>query len=497
MSTTTTTRRTLNPIAISALATVAIVLPHVPSFFHRLLDGDEAIYGSIAALMNMGEPLYAGGGVDNKPPGIFWVYAATFRVFGTYQMSAIHTVALLAVVATAILIFFAGRHAGSTRAGVLAAIFYGVMTGAGNPRLLAANTEVLMMLPLTASVLLMLQRRWLWSGVLLAAAGAFRQSAAIQVLLLPLALAYLEPRVKRVRALLLFAGGLAAGLVASALLLALTGSLPGFWRWTIGILTQYAGTNWTPAVVWSRAQDSVLPFLLATAVLWAAAIGWAARWKQLEPAHRLVTAWLVASVVGSLAGGHLSWHYFIQVMGPLALLAAFAIDHALHTPMRREVATVVALGVAAPALWWGAYDVVADPLTYDWSPPIAKHELVATYIKNHTQPNDRVFVWGDWPALYVESDREMASRFPGFLRGFARGTDLPPNNWDTTPDVWPALQDDLDRNPPAMIVDTAAANWSDFARYPMRNYPVLQNLVGTKYRLVAVVDGVAIYVRNS
>ncbi|TME56292.1 MAG: hypothetical protein E6I58_08475 [Chloroflexi bacterium] len=497
MSTTATHRRTLNPPAVAGFAALAIVLPHVPSFFHRLLDGDEAIYGSIAALMNMGGPLYAEGGVDNKPPGIFWVYAATFRVFGTYQMAAIHAVALLAVIATAFLIFLAGRQVGSTRAGVLAAIFYGVVTAAGNPRLLAANTEVFMMLPLTASVLLMLQRRWVWSGLLLAAAGALRQSAAIQVLLLPFALAYLEPRETRLRALFTFAGGLAAGLVADGVLLALTGSFTGFWRWTIGILAQYAGTSWTPALVWSRAQDSVLPFALATAVLWIAAIAWAARWKRLVPAHRLVTAWLVASLIGSLAGGHLSWHYFIQVMGPLALLAALAIDHALHSPLQREVAAVVALGVVGPALWWGAYDIVADPLTYDWSPPIAKHELVATYIRTHTKLNDRVFVWGDWPALYVESDREMASRFPGFLRGFARGSSLPPNNWDTAPDVWPELQADLERNPPAMIVDTAAANWSDFAMYPMRNYPVVQKLVGTKYRLVAVVDGVAIYARNS
>src|SRR6267143_2221857 len=194
MSTAAMTRRASSPLLFGALVGTTILVAHLPSFFHRLLDGDEAIYGSIAALMNMGGPLYAEGGVDNKPPGIFWVYAATFRVFGTYQMTAIHAVALLAVVATAGLIFLAGRQMGSTRAGVLAAIFYGVMTGAGNPRLLAANTEVFMMLPLTASVLLMLQRRWLWSGLLLAAAGAFRQSAAIDVLLLPLAVVYLEPR---------------------------------------------------------------------------------------------------------------------------------------------------------------------------------------------------------------------------------------------------------------------------------------------------------------
>src|SRR3979490_929729 len=91
---------------------VAVVTAHLPSFFHRLLDGDEAIYGSIAALMNTGAPLYGTGGVDNKPPGIFWVYAATFQVFGTYQMTAIHAVGLVVIAATCVLVFVIGRDLG-------------------------------------------------------------------------------------------------------------------------------------------------------------------------------------------------------------------------------------------------------------------------------------------------------------------------------------------------------------------------------------------------
>jgi hypothetical protein len=63
--------------------------------------------------------------------------------------------------------------------------------------------------------------------------------------------------------------------------------------------------------------------------------------------------------------------------------------------------------------------------------------------------------------------------------------------------VWPELAADLARNPPALIVDTATAGWSDFAMYPMSNYPVLQDLVTAQYHRVAVVDGVAIYARNS
>src|SRR5437762_9879398 len=190
------TKRLTSPVAASsgslglwpALAAVAILVAHVPSFVHRLLDGDEAIYGSIAVLMNMGGGLYADGGVDNKPPGIFWVYALTFRFFGAYQTWAVHTVAMLVMAATCVLIFLIARQLASPRAGVLAALFYGLLTAAGNPRLLAAHTEICMIRPPPASVLFMLRRRWFWTGLLLVVAFTFRQSAAVDVLLVGLAL---------------------------------------------------------------------------------------------------------------------------------------------------------------------------------------------------------------------------------------------------------------------------------------------------------------------
>ena len=480
----------------AAAVAVVVVLSHAPSFFHRLLDGDEAIYGSIAALMNSGGRLYADGGVDNKPPGIFWVYAATFQLAGTYQMTAIHAVGLIVMLATCWLLFSIGGSLYGVRAGMLAALIYGVFTAAGNPRLLAANTEIFMMLPLTASFLLMLRRQWLWSGALLVAAGAFRQVAAINLLLVPLAIVLMEPRDKRLRAVALFAGGLAGALVAGAALLAATGSLLGFWDWTIRTLYGYASINWTPSLVLMRAQDSVVPFILTAAVVWVAAVAFAWRWKRVPPAAQLIVVWLVISIPGSLAAGHLSWHYFIQVMGPLALLAAFAIDMALYGPNRRWVAAAAIAGLALPMAGWGVFNLVADPLTYDFKAPVPAHETVAAYIRSHTRPQDRVFVWGVWPALYVESDRIMATRFPGFLRGFARGSALPPNNWDTSAAVWPAMQEDLMRNPPALIIDTAAAGWSDFSMYPMSNYPVLAGFVAAGYHVKTTIDGVVIYVPN-
>ena len=477
----------------AALIAITVFLAHLPAFLHRLLDGDEAIYSSIAALMNTGAPLYGAGGVDNKPPGVFWVYAATFQVAGTYQMTAIHAVGLAVMAATCVLLYVIGRDVGGVRTGLLAALFYGVLTAAGNPRLLATNTEMLMMLPLTASVLLMLRRRWLWSGLLLVAAGAFRQVAAVNVLLAVAGLVWLEPPPNRWRAALGFSGGIAAGLIAGAFALLLTGSLPGFWRWTVGSLYGYASTNWIPTYVWARARDSLVPFVVNTAVLWIAAIAAATRWVRLTVKERLVVVWLALGMVGSVAAGHLSWHYFIQAMGPLALAAALCFE---RFSLRRWVVSIAALGIALPAVFWWVFNLNADPLTYDFSPPVPQHQAVAAYVRDHTTSNQRVFVWGNWPALYVESDRLMASRFPGFLRGFARGSGLPPDNWDTTSDVWPALESDLSAHPPALIVDTAAAGWSDFAMYPMSNYPVLASFVAAHYHVKTTIDGVVIYAPN-
>jgi hypothetical protein len=268
----------------AGLIAVTVVIAHLPSFFHRLLDGDEAIYGSIAALMNTGGQLYGPGGVDNKPPGIFWVYAAIFQAAGTYQMNAIHAVGLAVILATCGLLFVIGRDLGGVRTGLLAALFYGVLTAAGNPRLLATNTELLMMLPLTASVLLILRRQWLLSGVLLVVAGAFRQAAAANVLLAMAAILWLEPPGTRRRAAAWFSGGIAAALIAGALVLLASGSLFGFWRWTVSSLYGYASTNWIPSFVWMRAQDSLVPFVVNMAVLlrrkgWSS-FGWRWQWSD-------------------------------------------------------------------------------------------------------------------------------------------------------------------------------------------------------------------------
>src|SRR5205814_2557938 len=133
--------------------------------------------------------------------------------------------------------------------------------------------------------------------------------------------------------------------------------------WTVQTLIGYASLNWTPEFLWPRAKDSIVPFVLDGAVFWVAALALATRWRNLDVATRLMVLWLVVGMAGSLAGGHLSWHYFIQAMGPLAVLAALAF--ARFRP-RRLVAAAAIAGIVIPAAAWWAFNLSADPLTYDF-----------------------------------------------------------------------------------------------------------------------------------
>src|SRR5204863_1941990 len=170
----------------------------------------------------------------------------------------------------------------------------------------------------------MLRRQWFWAGLLLVAAFAFRQSAAVNLLLIGLALWWVEPRASVIRAGALVTAGALTGFVAGAGLIAIGGSLPGFWRWTIGTLVGYASNSWSPGVVLPRARDSLLPFVVDNAVIWIAAVAMATRWRSTSAGVRLAVVWLAVGMAGSLSGGHLSWHYFTQAMGPLAVLAGVA-----------------------------------------------------------------------------------------------------------------------------------------------------------------------------
>ena len=123
---------------------------------------------------------------------------------------------------------------------------------------------------------------------------------------------------------------------------------------------------------------------------------------------------------------------------------------------------------------------------------------VADRVEALTTPDERIFVWGEYPEIYWAANREPATRFihTGFLTGNSGGRDAAAGSRPTAcPAAWDFLAADMAATPPDLIVDTSAASIRKSDRHPLEETFLWDDVV-RDYRLVDVVDGVRLYLRN-
>jgi 4-amino-4-deoxy-L-arabinose transferase-like glycosyltransferase len=470
------------------LAAAAIVLltiaTRLPSLVHPQAIDDEAVYSVVAnEIVDGGRPYI--DAIERKPPLLFWTYAAIFQVAGKYNWAALHAVALLWTFGTMAGLYVIGRQLFNRETGLIAALLYSVFQPWGTGKNLAFNGELLMNLPLV----------WAWAiafgrsesrsrpelfaaGALLCAGFLLKQPAAIAAL--PIAFYLFLPSYRRSRGL-----GLNDSIIQAAILSAgffLTLGLVAFVLQHQGILSE-AG-YWTlashgiPHVFWERGVILTLAFIAACLPIVVGAVvtfrDQPALWAG-KRAERAALLWLVvASMIGTAAGARFYPHYYIQLVPPLALLAAPCFAELWR---RRQVAIVIVLAIA----------VVAFSIAH-WRFLLPRREATETarYINAHSSPNDRIFVWGpEASQFYLQAQRRPASRyvltFP--LTGLIFGGELP--GFDTrdriVPGSWDALDDDFRKHPPVYIIDLESG---PDAQYPANRFPVLTKWLEQRYELV-------------
>ncbi len=343
-----------------------------------------------------------------------------FRVAGPYAMGAVHLLTLLVVLATAgVLGLIAYRMAGR-RAGFYAALFYGVFSSVFYPQMLAANTEVFMMLPLCGAMLLLARplshltpRALFASAFLVAIACTWKQVAIVNGALL-LYVAMRSPR--RAHALV---AGFAGALLGFALPLAVlwqTSSIPDMWHWAFErVAARYGPAAWSPMRYLSGLATSSLLFLVSTLPLCAAVFARLRSPRRSTERERLILAWCALSCVAVGAGGHFFGHYYLQLIGPLCVLAALE----WSARASRVRVTMVAL-TCASGLAFFVIAILYDPIELGFRRGPAIYEQVGAYVRTHTRADDRIFVWSDAGPIYLAANRVPATRFVGFLRGIDR-----------------------------------------------------------------------------
>jgi 4-amino-4-deoxy-L-arabinose transferase-like glycosyltransferase len=487
-------------LAVAALTAVL----RAPSFVYPIMDIDEGSYAAIACRMLAGGLPYRDG-VENKFPAIFYLYTAVFGLFGRYNMQAIHAVAAMAALGTSLVVgavaaYLAGQRgadgSGARRARWLAATFYAVFSTTYEPKLLAANTELFAVLPASLAVLVYLRARgrpgaFLAVGALSACSLLFKQVAGLLLAALAadrLIRGLLRGDLRRSTGDIALIGVGVVGLSGTvAVVYWRQGILHDavFWSWT------YVFHHYIPAATASggfvtRLFKCFLPFALAMSPL--LFLGRSVRWRGEA---LVIWLWLAAMTGAALIGGRMYGHYFLLTIPPLSVLAGVGGAEWLLAASAGERRRLAAL-VATMALGFLAAAWLFRAATDSWIELSPDYRRASAYVRARTQPDDRVFVWGWFPALYVDADRCPASRFVyTHLLSGTRSQSGATTRGHLVPEAWPMLMADLERAPPAYILDTSPGRY-DYP-FPPEQYPALARLLSSAYRLETEIAGIRLF----
>jgi hypothetical protein len=415
-------RTTLGVLAVAAVAlSLRCPIASVP------LERDEGEYGYIAQRWLAGEDPYRSA-FDQKPPGVFAAYAVILTLFGT-SAQAIHWGAQVYTLGTLGLIYLTGRQLFGRSAGFIAALLASYMTAdrcvLGN----AANTELFMILPLTAGLLATLKSAATSSAGWAAIAGVCGAAAMLlkQVALPDVALygcILLASERHKVQLVIVYALAALAVVGVVVSYFAAVGALSEFLDCVVlhnlRYVSQVPWHDYASFEKFSVGMFQWCPILVLGLVAWLAP----------EPANegatpprwgsrRIAGWWLAASFAGVAVGGYFREHYFFQVIPPLAVLAgrgAVVIAGRLKSARPMPTAVVVAgcamaFGILVMPRYWLLGSAAEKCRLLYVAAPFPEAVPVGEYLAANASPDDTIFVYGSESEIYFYAGRRSASRY--------------------------------------------------------------------------------------
>jgi hypothetical protein len=455
-------RRWVLAVAGLGLAGAALRLP----FLDAPLTADEGGYGEVARLWSQGHALYHGAWVD-RPQGLILVFRGALSVDLTSTVDLRMVAAGFAVLLILLAALLAEQVGGWRRGLVVAGL---VATAGASPFIeaftlsgeLIANVFAVTAILAFTRYLSTGQRTWLLFSGLSAGSGWMVKQSAIDAAITVAVCLALQRR--RTRAHIpLFAVAVAAPIAAGILL---SGNPEAWFKAVIVYGLHASGSAMTFHERWTLFRRSLGPAAKALSpVVLLAVLGW-------RRAPALARIWLSLSVAGVLLGGNFHPHYYLQLVVPLSLIAAF-----VPLPSRWMTASVaVAAGVtvlfALPI--WRATDVAQARTIWPRDTHLQSDSVVAAFIRNNSRPSQQVYVLWAAADLYYLADRRPTLPYL-WLR-----------NVQTIDGAIESVRQSLDRRDAALVVVEQTPASVD----PSGS---IATALLTSYRLKARVHGIAIY----
>ncbi|GFE62150.1 glycosyltransferase family 39 protein [Geobacter sp. AOG2] len=420
---------TLWLIVILALSTLLRL-----AFIHEPFDRDEGQYATIAQEILRGGLPYRDA-IEIKPPGTFYLYALAIGMFGA-TIEAVRMFAALYSMLTALAIYGVARHIGGTRAGLCSALLYGVFSTI--PRLQGnSNTEVFLVLPMTAGVWCLLlamdtqKRSYLYGVGLCAALAMLVKPVALPVvvlecMLIPFSRSGTVFSKDSALDLAAFLFPITACAVAAIAYFHLHGALGDFLYWTVEFPRRYKDLVLFQDVPLGAVLRYLRSTLVVPALLGIPAAVWLAMTKRTVAGSLPLLLILAVSLAIALPGKNFP-HYYFMIIPFLAIPGGVGL--VLITKMPRVPACLASVAVLGAFVYsaernfrfYTSYSPEQVMVASYSSTTFVDSIRVARYLREHTRPDDYIFQWGFEPELYFLAGRRCPNPFlVSFLPGWSK-----------------------------------------------------------------------------
>ncbi len=272
-------------------------------------------------------------------------------------------------------------------------------------------------------------------------------------------------------------------------------ALTDFWYWNFGGSLRYIQGGSAAVDLGRKIKSHVLTYLGCTALVWGlSALRFRTWWRnglsawRRDPREAGIWLWFFLCIIPVCLGRRFYGHYFLILMPQLCVLSALQIvswDASAWLKCCKWIAALIVLPFVATTIpryyMRPFYNAVHEEVISDAKP-------YGDYIKSHTQPGDRILVWGFSPAVYWYADRLPATRFlwsdvlvgrlPGLQVDLESGIDFTRLE---RPELWKMFYADLGAHPPACIKDMASTGIHNYQHFPTSRYPHLMDYIAAHY----------------
>ncbi|MBU1152468.1 glycosyltransferase family 39 protein [bacterium] len=498
-----------------------------------LFHADEAIYALVAQDFLNGTCIYQGVW-DHKPPGIYFLYALIFKLFSPYTMIYIRLFTIIWTCVTLYTIFSLGRYLYNEKVGLYSGLFFAIFsTTYLNKEILAANSEIFMILPYTLCIYYFIKGYELKKPIFIIVSGIWAGMAILikQPAIFNLAAIFfyllVVPKILRIKFnfketlsdLFYFLMGILLIFLPVVIYFFIHGAFFNFINEAFFFSLLYVSTS--PESLFTYFSRSLSDCFLPNILIWCLSISslifmginlFSSKKEDKlslnNQNHRnfLVMIWAIFSFVGVAIGNKFMMHYFIQMFPVNFLLSGYGISVLLKKLSLKEdssspspypygkilIISFLVLGTILPfqkyhgtiGLFKRYYYLITKK-----TPFLSKEEIVASYIMKNSKPNQKIFVWGNAPQIYFLSHRNPASKI--VFNNVIVGTYNFPKHIEKI--FLDQVISDLHQNKPLFFVDAVPDDDRLIEKLNIPYYPSLNSFLNKNYQYAYKFKDIIIY----